>query len=384
MKASDLEGISKRGVSPAQVEQCYRQLPIALAVNLANGAVLLFGLWGAFGAERVAAWYLLLLAVSFARYRSLLAFREAIRSPPLKVEIWQRRFAIGAGGAGLVWGAAGAVLFHPDSFPHQVFLAFVLGGMVAGAIPVLSAVRHAYAMFAVPVVVSITIRILLPGDQIHLVMGLLVAVFGLAMLASSAQVHRLFLDAERLREQLSSSIEASQLLERLVRMDPLTGIPNRRMFEEQLHKEWRRAERGGEPLAVISADIDHFKEYNDHYGHPAGDRCLMAVAQAMRRALARPGDVVARIGGEEFAVLLPGTSSAGARSVAEQVRAAVLALNLPHEASPVCPRVSVSFGVAATDAAPAASAAELMRASDVALYDAKRNGRNQVAVMTKR
>ena len=109
-------------------------------------------------------------------------------------------------------------------------------------------------------------------------------------------------------------------MERLARLDALTGIPNRRLFEEELEKEWARAEREKSSLSIITADIDHFKEYNDRYGHPAGDRCLKQVAQAMESALLRPADTIARIGGEEFAFLLPQTTVSGAKSVARTTR----------------------------------------------------------------
>jgi len=221
------------------------------------------------------------------------------------------------------------------------------------------------------------------GDRIHLIMGLMIIIFGLAMLATSVQVRRLFRDSEKLRRELFSSMEVGQALEYLVRLDSLTGIPNRRLFEEELSKEWARAKRDNEPLSLITADIDHFKEYNDHYGHPTGDLCLVEVAQAMYHVLSRPGDVAARVGGEEFAFLLPQTDLSGALSVAEQIRERVLALNLPHEASPVARQVTLSFGVSSSELASVSSPAELIRTSDIALYEAKRCGRNQIVAAPK-
>ncbi|MCB1909304.1 MAG: diguanylate cyclase [Rhodocyclaceae bacterium] len=381
MKASNAPSTRDNGSLDARTEHCYRQLPIALAVTLVNGAILVVVLWDAVDATVMVGWAALLCAVTGARYANLRAYRRRPRAGALALVRWRRRFAAGALAGGLVWGLAGALLFHPDSFPHQVFLAFLLGGMLAGAIPLLSALHRVYPLFAIPASVPIATQMLLVGDHIHLVMALLMAIFSAAMLASSAQVHSVFREAEHLRRELSSSIEASHELERLVRLDTLTGIANRRMFEEGLWREWRRAERDRGVVAVISADIDHFKEYNDHYGHPAGDRCLVKVAQAMAQALSRPGDVVARIGGEEFAFVLPGTGSEGARAVAEQVRERVLALQLPHAASSVSPTVTVSFGVAATDCPSVATPTDLMRASDAALYEAKRLGRNRVEVI---
>ncbi len=367
-------------VRAAQLAQCYGQLPISLAVNLINGAILTAVLWGEVGRTPLLAWGALLVAVTAARYRAMRQFRRASAAGRADHHVWTRNFVAGACAAGVAWGAAAVLLFHPASFPYQVLLAFVLGGMVAGAIPLLSAVDHAYHCFAIPVVVPITLEMVLVGDRVHLVMALLTVIFGAAMLASATQVQRLFRDAERLRQALLLSRETGQILEHLVRVDALTGIANRRHFEEALQREWRRALRENNTLSLISADIDHFKEYNDHYGHPAGDRCLVKVAQTLKSALSRPGDVVARIGGEEFAVLLPGTPLAGAVSMAELMRERILQLHLPHDASPVVPQVTVSFGVASSELAGVTSPQALLRDSDLALYDAKREGRNRVAV----
>ena len=368
-----------RGILVPQIEQSFRQLPVSLIVNLVNGFILAVVLRGAASDFVLVGWLSMLVAVTAVRFLTLRAFRSATRRAYVDHAAWARYFVLGACAAGIVWGASGILLFHPSSFPHQVFLVFVLGGMVAGAVPLLSSVGFAYGCFAIPAVAPISVRMLSAGDPIHMIMGLMIAIFGIAMLASSAEVRRLFRDSESLRRELISSFEVSQALEHLVRMDTLTEIPNRRLFEEQLRKEWGRAERNKEPLSVIIADIDHFKEYNDLYGHPAGDRCLVDVAQTMRRALVRPGDVVARIGGEEFAFLLPRTQISGAIAVAKHVRAQIHALQLPHEASPVAEHITLSFGVASSDDPSAGSAADLIRAADMALYDAKRHGKSQIA-----
>jgi diguanylate cyclase (GGDEF)-like protein len=166
------------------------------------------------------------------------------------------------------------------------------------------------------------------------------------------------------------------LLERLTTVDHLTGISNRRRYDEYLDLECRRAVRDGEPLSLIAIDIDHFKAYNDHYGHPEGDACLIAVAQALAATVTRPTDVVARCGGEEFACILPGTDAAGAAQLAEQMRQAVAALELPHQGSPAHGCVTVSLGVATRILASGQLPQLLAAAADRALYEAKAAGRN--------
>jgi len=370
-------------VSTALVEQGYRQLPIALTVSLLNGFVLTVVLWGAVDTLLLLGWAFVLVVVTAGRFMLWRAFQQSGSAGPPEGRNWGRHFVSSSCAAGLVWGASGVVLFHPDSFSYQVFLAFVLGGMVAGAIPLTAPVRRAYPCFAVPVVLPVSIQMFAVGDRVHLIMGLLTLVFGAAMLASATQVQRLFRESENLRQRLMSSVKASESLEQLMRQDVLTEIPNRRLFEEKLEEEWRRARRDGGSLAVITADIDHFKEFNDRYGHPAGDSCLIKVAKTMADALYRPGDLVARMGGEEFAFLLPRTTLDGAGAVAEEIHQRILALDLLHEGSPTVQQVTVSFGVAASDGASVASPADLLRASDVALYNAKRGGRNRVAVFAE-
>jgi len=371
------------GILVPQIAQSFHLLPISLIVNLAIGLILAAVLWNAVPTPLLLSWSGLLIAVTGARFLTLRAFRNAAPKSESDHAVWMKYFLAGACAAGVVWGLSGILLFHPSSFPHQVVLAFVLGGMVAGAVPLLSSVRHAYGCFAIPVMVPISIRMMWVGDQIHLVMGLMIIIFGLAMLATAILVHRLYRDSEKLRRDLFSSIEVEQALEYLVRLDSLTGIPNRRLFEEELDKEWARAKRDHAPFSIIMADIDHFKEYNDHYGHPAGDLCLVDVAQAMHHTLSRPGDVVARIGGEEFAFLLPQTDLIGAIAVAEQIRERILALNLPHDASPVASHVTLSFGVSSSELASVSTPSELIRTSDIALYEAKRSGRNQIVAAPK-
>jgi diguanylate cyclase (GGDEF)-like protein len=182
----------------------------------------------------------------------------------------------------------------------------------------------------------------------------------------------------RVRNHINLKIN-SDLLEKLSKQDSLTDIPNRRNFEERLDREWSRASRNGQPLTLVMMDIDHFKNYNDHYGHGAGDECLRRVARILKKSLSRPMDVVARYGGEEFVALLPDTDEAGARHVAEQLRAAIEAAAIPHGHSATAPVVTLSVGVATHSRSNAKNnAKQLQQAADQALYRAKGQGRNQV------
>ncbi|MES2354295.1 MAG: diguanylate cyclase [Pseudomonadota bacterium] len=167
-----------------------------------------------------------------------------------------------------------------------------------------------------------------------------------------------------------------QDLETLSMTDPLTGLANRRAFDMRLLAELQRVKRANTPLSLLLLDIDYFKQYNDHYGHPAGDRAIQALAQAMTSAARRDLDLYARIGGEEFAVLLSDTSLEGAQRVAESVQAEVARRFIPHAQSAIAEWVTVSIGIA-TATSEDESPAQLLARADQALYAAKKNGRNR-------
>lgn len=177
---------------------------------------------------------------------------------------------------------------------------------------------------------------------------------------------------------LYSQLEiANQKLLNQANTDKLTQLSNRRRFENTLDKEWRRMRRENQPLSVILCDVDHFKLYNDTYGHQAGDECLRAVAQALKQAIRRPADEAARYGGEEFVIVLPNTPLSGAQHVAEKVRRGVYELQLPHESSKTTDWVTISLGVASCIPDQSLSPEGLVQKADMALYTAKEKGRNR-------
>lgn len=180
-------------------------------------------------------------------------------------------------------------------------------------------------------------------------------------------------ELEKLTDQLQ---EVNAYLVAISRTDSLTGLYNRRYFDEILSTEWKRCWRTGAAIALIMLDIDHFKLYNDTYGHQGGDQCLKQVSSAIRDCARRAGDVAARYGGEEFAIVLPETTESNAVVVSRNILENVENLAIPHAASKTASIVTISIGMATLNPSPENSITELIERADKALYLAKEEGRN--------
>ena len=191
------------------------------------------------------------------------------------------------------------------------------------------------------------------------------------------QLDRQLVELENLRRKLEA---ANEKLQHLCTTDDLTGLANRRCFDEIFKEEWQRAIRGKHPITLLMIDIDHFKMYNDTYGHVQGDKALRCVAKALLTAVRRPSDRVMRYGGEEFIAILPDADASGGYQVAERMRLAVQAMYLDHKSSPVAPMLTISVGAAAAIPHASQSMIGLIAAADNALYEAKGQGRNRSAM----
>ncbi len=185
-------------------------------------------------------------------------------------------------------------------------------------------------------------------------------------------------DISERKQKEQELIDLQKKLETLSFEDGLTGIANRRMLDLSLEKMWADARQSGQTLSLILADIDHFKRYNDHYGHLEGDECLKKIAQAFKRVGARPDDIVARFGGEEFVLLLPDTSAAEALALARASQQRIADLAIAHEGAGSGPLVTASFGVSSVVPTDAGSPTAFVESVDRLLYAAKQNGRNRI------
>jgi diguanylate cyclase (GGDEF)-like protein len=215
-------------------------------------------------------------------------------------------------------------------------------------------------------------------------------------------LHGIFLDItqrkrndeelDRYRERLEEMVEErtktineyASRLEKLTTEDALTGITNRRYFDREYEKEWRRTARRQEPLGVLMIDVDDFKKYNDHYGHGAGDKCLRTVAGIIQKQLRRAGDFVSRYGGEEFIAVVPGADEKACVMLAARIRSALEVERITHHASTVAPYVTLSIGVCSVYPNPSVDANSVVANADKALYQAKKEGRNRSVLFINR
>lgn len=282
------------------------------------------------------------------------------------------------------------VIFAISTSPTAIFDPFSFGLIILGGNIVFS-LRFPYALGSTLISLAM-LAVFLWGYQ---AMPVDIKAFAL-MVAGSAGVFTLFANyrleaSERksylllLRETLrtSSALEDRDALTRISYTDPLTRLANRRQFDESFSLRWQDAMRRGSTLGLLMIDIDNFKAYNDYYGHPQGDACLTQVAQELQRQVRGDVDLVARLGGEEFAMLLPGAHMEAALLAGERARAAVEALGLEHACGGTAGVVTISVGCAVLRPAAEADACELLTLADRALYRAKRNGRNRVEIGTQ-
>jgi diguanylate cyclase (GGDEF)-like protein len=187
---------------------------------------------------------------------------------------------------------------------------------------------------------------------------------------------------EALNESKIELEKANYTLEQMARRDPLTGLWNRRHYNETIELEWRRCLRHQKPITIMVLDIDYYKMYNDCYGHVAGDECLIKIAQTIEVLFGRSSDLVVRYGGEEFVIVMPEAGETQAIQMARKVLKSIEALNIPHELSPIAPRVTVSIGVASMVPEDHRSYGDLLLSADKALYQAKSAGRNRYHYFT--
>ena len=291
--------------------------------------------------------------------------------------------------SGALWGYAG-IIMNPQHDPNlELFIVMALVGLSGGALASLSALRLVYFLFLIPSLSPYIIYHLVSIEHFLPETSGLLMFYMLGMMFMSNQNYRFIKKSILIRHEkdtvynvLTKAYETLEKtnseLEYLSQHDALTGIRNRRWFDEYLDSEWLRAKRSRQPLSVLLIDVDRFKLYNDRYGHVDGDKCLQHVASVLNKEIKRSSDALARFGGEEFAAILPDTDAKGAEEIAENMRKAIHGLMIPHESLAADGFVTVSIGCATQIPGVDDRVDPLITKADVALYRAKDMGRNRV------
>jgi len=342
-------------------------------------AALVISLWyGGVDATHIGIWITVLLVANGIRFS--LNMHKKHSSDAFNHNAWICQYVLLTTLISAIWGSAGIMLYPNDALIQMVLLILLLSVLVSTA-PLMMASRSAFHAQFVAILVPISASMLLHYSETGYVL-LITALFSLTLtiLLASHYIHQVILELRDTQDALKLQADTDQL----------TQIPNRRSFDRSFKTEWRRSGREKQPVSLLIIDIDNFKQYNDSFGHQAGDYCLKQIAQVINTTAQRPGDIPARIGGEEFAILLPNTDKKGAMTVAERLRTHVNRLMIPRHTNKEG-NISVSIGI--SSCAPISIdgnsdlenlktdvvyPAMLMKSADHALYKAKNNGKDQI------
>lgn len=346
-------------------------------------------MWSQVDVKLLLAWFAILVAFTVVR---LMHVRLVLSSDAVSqnVRTTKRIFIVSAFLSGAIWGAGFMVFGWQTDDSYRLLYLLVLGGMASGAVSPMAGSRSVYAAYLLPILSPAILLLFLQGNAVGYASGAMILMFMLMLLithhaASHSLTERLRLgfENESLIDELSSTnrqlLAAEEELRIISLTDALTGLANRRYFNQIFEREWARAQRSEQPISCLMIDIDLFKNYNDHYGHQRGDICLQAVAHALKRAVRRQLDMIARYGGEEFVAILPDTTVEGATLLARQMMDNVREADIDHIKTAEG-KVTISIGVATFTSTDMKKMDDLLKAADDALYEAKSEGRNRMVI----
>jgi diguanylate cyclase (GGDEF)-like protein len=363
-----------------QVRLAMKQLPTMQIASFIVALVLSYTVSDIVPHADIVTWDLMVLAIVVSRIVLYFKFLK-VREQSFAGEQWKKAYLLLAFISGVIWGASAFIIF-PAGNPALISLfVLVIASLSAATTVSHSALRLGPTAWAAPAMSLYVIRCYQEGFETYTI-GLLIIVYLFTVLNYSFKHNSTIASSVSLKfenlELLDELRKANDNLRRASAIDGLTGLANRRHFDETMDKEWRRATREQKALSLIMIDIDHFKAYNDNYGHQDGDDCLRKVAAVIAGSVKRPADLVARYGGEEFMAVLPDTDIQGAVEIAEKLRIAVEVLDVPHAYSSAANVVTISAGVASLVPEQGTDPFHVIKLVDTALYAAKRDGRNRV------
>ncbi len=374
-----LESAEMTDVKSEQIRILFAAIPSSLVAILVASTILSIAQWQVIEHHTIIFWFIVTNLLSILRLLMYQQFKRQ-QDTHLVDNVWAQRAIISSVASGLTWGVGGFLLFPEHSPAHQVFLAFVITGLCAGAITTLSAITVAACGFVILAILPIIIKFNLTGTEFSLAMTIMATLFVIMILISAKRLNQTILESLELRYQREL---AEQTIHYQAHYDDLTNLPNRRHFLATLRQEMAKADRHQRYGAVFFIDLDRFKAVNDSLGHAIGDELLIQVANKIALRL-RQEDTVARLGGDEFVVLLPevGIESEGAGMHASMIADEIRKMfGLPFVIQGHEIHLTISVGIALFPGK--VSAEDLLKFADVAMYRAKSEGRNAVRLFSE-
>ena len=408
----------QKKIKARRLEILYEQSYANLFFSMLLAVSMIFVFRDYLSSTSINSWLLVFVSVTGLRlYRTHMFSSSGNTSSNL--DYWFSWHISGVILSGIIWGGFILLLAQSADAAYLSLATICAAGLCAGAAIAYSASLVSFLLFSIPLLSPIGGFLIVSEHPITNTLGYFIFLFTITIIAITYRLNKTMtsslrlqlekdellaaletekqqvIDANReLEKDLNSRIqneatllhekkvaeETSDKLRTLSTQDGLTGINNRRRFDEALYDEWYRATRLSTPLSLIICDIDKFKEYNDTYGHLEGDKCLTRIAHLIEDSARRAGDMAARFGGEEFVIILPDTESSNAQDIAEQIRRAILDIEIPHETSSVTNIITASFGVHTTLPEKDLLPETMIEFADKALYQAKGQGRNMVVV----
>lgn len=347
----------------------YRSMPSSAVGHVFAAVFIVIALWDVIDSSALLIWLSVIATIAAFRVVSTLWVEKRLHDANVaQIEQWAYFLLFCAFLQTTAWGAS-VIVIWPDDLPHRMVLVTILAGIIAAGGIILALHRRSFAIYCLPIAIPAIVQLLLSGTKLETILAILMAFYSIILLVSVNRLTNVF--QEGLRIRLLTQTES--------RTDALTTLSNRRGFDESLHDLWQQAIRTNQSIGLLIIDVDHFKMYNDYYGHPQGDIALKKVGELLSRIASRSTDLCARYGGEEFAVLMPATDLEGSRQVAEAIQEELTKARIPHRNSDRG-FLTVSIGLNVTTPGRSSSADLFVMETDQALYEAKESGRNAISL----
>ena len=347
----------------------YRSMPSAALGHTVAGSFVVFALYDVINPIGLFVWLACLLFVAGVRL-ALTTFveRRLLDAETSAIKDWAKLLLMTTFVQTAVWGAT-TIFLWPEGTEHRALLVVILAGVIAAGGIMLALHRRSFLIYCLPIAIPTVIQLVISGSRLEYILAILVAFYSILLLFSVNRLTDVFLDGLRLR----------YLMQNESRTDALTTLSNRRGFDEALHDIWQNSIRTNQSVGLLIIDVDFFKNYNDFYGHQQGDVALKKLGELLSRVASRSTDVCSRIGGEEFAVIMPATELEGTKQVAQAIQEELNKARIPHRNSDRG-FLTVSIGLNVAMPGRGDLADHFVMETDMALYEAKEAGRNRVFI----